>query len=89
MLYPVPVQQLNDWLHSLQQVAVVELNFASQLYRHLRGYVDLPVDSLRLSRAGGTPIGLTEVLGYIVDNVTLPSDFNRARIALVLAGGRT
>ena len=62
MLYPVPVQQINDWLHSLQHVAVVELNFASQLYRHLRGYVDLPVDALRLSRAGGTPIGLTEVI---------------------------
>jgi hypothetical protein len=88
MLYPVPAQQIDRWLASIGQVAVVELNFASQLYRHLRGYVDLPTDTLRLSRAGGTPIGLSELLAFVRDKVKLPQGFNHARIAYVLEGGQ-
>lgn len=88
LLSPVPAQPINGWLASVGKVAVVELNFASQLYRHLRGYVDLPADALRLSRAGGTPIGLAELLAFVRDNVALPADFNHARIAYVLEGGQ-
>jgi pyruvate/2-oxoacid:ferredoxin oxidoreductase alpha subunit len=88
LLYPVPTAQIDEWLHKVQTVAVVELNFASQLYRYLRGYVDLPVDALRLSRAGGTPLTLIELLSFAVDNVPLPADFNHARIRHVLEGGQ-
>ncbi|MDQ3023262.1 MAG: 2-oxoacid:acceptor oxidoreductase family protein [bacterium] len=77
MLYPLHVEAIQQWIDSMQQIAVVELNFEGQLYRHLRGYVDLPKGTLQLNRAGGSPISLTELLKFVGVNFNLPAEFNR------------
>jgi 2-oxoglutarate ferredoxin oxidoreductase subunit alpha len=84
MLYPLDMEAIQQWIGSAEQLLVVELNFEGQLFRHLRGYVDLPRETLLLSRPGGSPISLTELLGFMGNNIELPAEFNAALEAGVL-----
>jgi 2-oxoglutarate/2-oxoacid ferredoxin oxidoreductase subunit alpha len=86
LLHPLPVEAIQRWIDRAQHLLVVEVNYGAQFYRYLRGYVDLPRETQRLNRAGGSPISLTELLSYIQREIDLPADFNPQAVQSVLRG---
>jgi hypothetical protein len=47
------------------RLAVVETNFSGQFLRHLRAYLDLPAGTEAYHRAGGMPLMLGELIGWL------------------------
>ena len=76
ILYPLPWKQIQEWLNSLDQLVTVETNYSDQFYHYVKGYLDLPPHSYHYSRSGGIPMYLTEVLNFMMYNLTLPEGFN-------------
>jgi 2-oxoglutarate ferredoxin oxidoreductase subunit alpha len=77
ILYPLPYKEMQDWLNGLEQLVTVETNYADQFYHYMKAFLDLPARSHHYSRAGGVPMGLIEVLNFILYNISLPGGFNR------------
>ncbi|MCH7471762.1 2-oxoacid:acceptor oxidoreductase subunit alpha [bacterium] len=75
IIHPLPERRIEQWLSGVSQLVMVETSIGEQFYRHLKGFVELPRDACRYYRAGGVPISLGEVLGFIIDKVKLPSGF--------------
>jgi len=65
ILYPLPVEALAQWLSGCGELAVLETNFSGQFFHHLRAYLDLPAGTQAYHRAGGMPLMLGEVLGWL------------------------
>ena len=77
ILYPLPYKQIQDWLSGLEQLVTVETNFSDQFYHYIKGFMELPAASYHYSRSGGIPMYLSEVLNFIMYNITLPEGFQR------------
>jgi 2-oxoglutarate ferredoxin oxidoreductase subunit alpha len=77
ILYPLPWKQIQEWLGGLDQLVTVETNYSDQFYHYVKGYLDLPPHSFHYSRSGGIPMYLTEVLNFMMYNLTLPEGFNK------------
>jgi len=75
ILYPLPWQQIQSWLDGLEQLVTIETNYGNQFYHYIKAFLDLPDASYHYSRAGGIPMYLSEVLNFIMYNITLPADF--------------
>jgi len=75
ILYPLPYQEIQEWLNGLEQLVTVETNYGDQFYHYAKAYLDLPAASFHYSRAGGVPMYLMEVLNFIMYNVKFPGDF--------------
>jgi 2-oxoglutarate ferredoxin oxidoreductase subunit alpha len=80
MLYPLPVAALESAVADAAQLLVAETNYGAQFYRHLRAYIDLPRGVLTLSRAGGVPISLIELVSFVLDHANLPPGFDRGAL---------
>lgn len=61
MLYPLPLDTLNNYLGSLKKLLVVELSYGAQFYHYLRSQVDLPANTVQYKRSGGMPFMVEEI----------------------------
>ena len=64
-------------LDGLEQLVTVETNYGDQFYHYIKAFLDLPAASFHYSRAGGIPMYLSEVLNFIMYNISLPDGFAR------------
>jgi 2-oxoglutarate ferredoxin oxidoreductase subunit alpha len=75
ILYPLPFEDMQEWLNGLDQLITVETNYGDQFYHYIKAFLDMPQKSYHYSRAGGIPMRLSEVLNFILYNIELPDDF--------------
>jgi len=60
MIHPLPVA-VERFVHSVERLLVVELNYSGQLYHYLRSETNLPVKSVSYMRSGGCPFSEAEI----------------------------
>jgi 2-oxoglutarate ferredoxin oxidoreductase subunit alpha len=67
LLMPLPVAQIERALEGLKVIHVIELSYSGQFYTYLRSQLrpELAARLVRHSRAGGAPLGVNEIRGYI------------------------
>jgi 2-oxoglutarate/2-oxoacid ferredoxin oxidoreductase subunit alpha len=62
ILMPFPERELQEFLASVDQIIVIELNYSAQFYKYLRTFVDLPLDRTHVyARSGGKHLTVAEV----------------------------
>lgn len=71
ILNPFPVKALEAFLRGRKQVAVVEMNFQGQLFRHLTSLHALPAGTHSICRSGGVPFDLEDMQSMIPQEVAL------------------
>jgi 2-oxoglutarate ferredoxin oxidoreductase subunit alpha len=69
ILHPFPLQALEEWRRGLTDLAVVELSFQGQLFRHLRGLTDMR-GARSVARSGGVPLSSTELTRLLTEGTT-------------------
>lgn len=63
LIVPLPVNAIEKFLADCENILVVELSFAAQLYHYLRTQVDLPRGRTRsFARSGGRSLGVNEII---------------------------
>jgi 2-oxoglutarate/2-oxoacid ferredoxin oxidoreductase subunit alpha len=80
ILYPLPWQQMQEWMNGLDALVIPECNFTGQFYHYIKGSLEMPEKTYHFSRAGGSPLTLSEVLNFIRYNVDLPEGINHQLI---------
>ena len=60
MLHPFPLEAFEAWRKKLASLAVLEMSYQGQLYRHLAGITNLG-DARSVTRSGGMPLQLGEL----------------------------
>lgn len=76
VLYPLPYEDMQEWMNGLDQLITVETNYGDQFYHYIKAFLEMPDKSHHYSRAGGIPMRLSEVLNFILYNIDLPDDFD-------------
>jgi 2-oxoglutarate ferredoxin oxidoreductase subunit alpha len=68
LLMPFPVEQVEAALEGLRELHVVELSYTGQFYTYLRSQLrpELAARLVRHARAGGSPLGVSEIRDFIV-----------------------
>ncbi len=66
LIHPLP-RGLTAFVHSLEKLLLIEMNYSGQLYHYLRSQIDLPPDTQSYARAGGLAFGRTELSGPIAE----------------------
>lgn len=69
LLHPLPVDALQKELKGVRRLLVVEQSYSGQFLKHLRAHLKLPSFVAHYSRAGGMPLGVKEILGFVSDAV--------------------
>jgi 2-oxoglutarate ferredoxin oxidoreductase subunit alpha len=73
LIMPLPAVDLEKFISDCDQILVLELTYAAQLYQYLRAQVDLPRGKThKFSRSGGRSLGINEVIEQ-VKRVLVPS----------------
>ncbi len=73
LIMPLPAADLEKFISDCDQILVLELTYAAQLYQYLRAQVDLPRGKThKFSRSGGRSLGINEVIEQ-VKRVLVPS----------------
>lgn len=66
MLMPLPVQEVQSFVDSCQQLLVVELSHAGQFHQYLRTQIDLPRQRTRsYARSGGKNLAVAEIISEV------------------------
>lgn len=68
LIYPMPLK-LEKFLHAIEQLLVIEMNFSGQLYHYLRSETDIPKNTFVYARAGGLPFSHRELSKTITEFV--------------------
>ena len=76
ILYPLPYQEIQDWMDQVDQLITVECNYGDQFYHYIKAFTEMPEKSYHYSRAGGIPMRLGEVLNFMMYNLELPEKFD-------------
>lgn len=67
LLMPLPVQQVQTFIDSCQQLLVVELSHSAQFHQYLRTQVDLPRGRTRsYARSGGKNLAVAEIISEVL-----------------------
>lgn len=61
ILNPLPAEQIQDFIDSVDQLIVLELSYSAQFYRYLRSLLQLPTNTVSYARSGGKPFGFREL----------------------------
>ncbi|MBN1965729.1 MAG: 2-oxoacid:acceptor oxidoreductase subunit alpha [Anaerolineae bacterium] len=80
ILFPLPWKQIQEWLSGLDTLVIPECNYSGQFYHYIKGSLEMPENTLHFSRAGGSPLTLTEVLNFIRYNADMPEDVDQKMI---------
>ncbi|MEK7667523.1 MAG: 2-oxoacid:acceptor oxidoreductase subunit alpha [Gemmatimonadota bacterium] len=67
LLWPLPLETIEPELERLTAIHVVELSYSGQLFTYLKSQLraDLAGRLVRHARAGGAPLGVSEVLAWV------------------------
>jgi pyruvate/2-oxoacid:ferredoxin oxidoreductase alpha subunit len=67
LLLPFPVEQVERELEGMKVLHVVELTYSGQFYTYLRSVLrpELAARLVSHARAGGAPLGVREICGWI------------------------
>jgi hypothetical protein len=68
LIYPMPLK-LEKFLHTTEQLLIIEMNYSGQLYHYLRSETDIPKNTFVYARAGGLPFSHRELTGVISEFV--------------------
>jgi len=65
IVYPVPSEQIREFVEAMKRVVVVELSANAQFYQLIHSAVNLPTDSISYARPGGNPLRVNEIARLI------------------------
>ena len=65
ILMPLPVGEMQRWIEGLDELLIFELSIGGQFESYLRSNLNLPASTRVFKRAGGMPLLLEEVLGFV------------------------
>ena len=66
LIDPLP-HRLASFVHSVEKLLVIEMNYSAQFYHYLRSQIDLPSDTEVYARAGGLAFSRRELSRPIVE----------------------
>lgn len=65
IVYPVPSEQIREFVAAMKRVVVVELSANAQFYQLIHSAVNLPINTISYARPGGNPLRVSEISGLI------------------------
>ncbi|HLJ74227.1 MAG TPA: hypothetical protein VKU62_06555, partial [Thermoanaerobaculia bacterium] len=66
ILSPLPIEPLQSFIDSCDEILVIERSYAAQFHQLLRSHVDLPRAKTKvLARSGGKSLSVSEVIGAV------------------------
>jgi 2-oxoglutarate ferredoxin oxidoreductase subunit alpha len=65
ILYPVPAEQIAEFVAAVKRLVVVELSANSQFLQLIHSAVNLPHDTISYARPGGNPLRVSEITSLI------------------------
>jgi 2-oxoglutarate ferredoxin oxidoreductase subunit alpha len=67
ILYPLPVEEFQEWFETLSALIVMEVSYTGQFLRHLRSMVTLPDTVIHFAQSGGVQMQLEDVLNLVLE----------------------
>ncbi len=68
MLFPLPVDELEDWFSTLTNLIVVEMSYSGQFLQYIRSQMQLPSTVVHYRRSGGSLIPLEDILNLVIEH---------------------